>query len=237
MSDSNEQFANPQEYWGSFWPSAGEDTGGAPPVERMNWTQYPGHGPSTDFLQNPRTALEIGAATCVAGVALARLTGAEVTCVDFSATQMERARRWWGSEPGVTLVEADVLAFLATTGRFWDCIYSDWGAAFFIDPEVLLPLVLARLTPGGLFAFSSVEPLPPCYGPQILYGNGYRGHALAIVRWMLSPDQWTQALQQHGFEHIDVHVLPGPDGDLVGTLMGRGYAPTDVPTGGPGMSA
>jgi predicted TPR repeat methyltransferase len=118
-----------------------------------------------------------------------------------------------------------VLDFLSGTERRWDTIFSCWGAAFFIDPEVLLPLVLPRLNPGGLFAFSSVEPLAPCFGPQIVYGNGYRGQRLAIVRWMLSCDQWTRALERHGFTGIDVQVLPGPQDDLVGTLMGRGHAP------------
>lgn len=225
------EHASPQAFWGDFWPTAGEETGGVPPAERIHWTQYPHHGPGAEFLGSPRTALEIGAATCVAGVALAR-TDVKVTCVDFSPHQMQRARRWWSSEPNLTLVEADVLDYLATTTTRWDCIFSNWGAAFFTDPDVLLPLVLPRLTPGGLFAFSSVEPLAPCYGPQITYGNGYRGPRLAIVRWMLSNEQWTAALARHGFRSIDIHTLPGPEEGFVGTTMGRAYAPWTPGAGG-----
>jgi predicted TPR repeat methyltransferase len=220
-SNACQQFSSAEEYWGSYWPAAGEDTGGVPPVDRMNWTQYPGHGPGAEFLGRPKTALEIGAATCVAGVTLARATGAEVTCVDSSLVQVARARDWWAGEPRITVVEADVLAYLADTDQRWDCVFSNWGAAFFIDPELLLPLVRPRLNPGGLFAFSAVEALAPCFGPQILYGNGYRGKRLAIVRWMLSVQQWTETLTRHGFDHADVRILPAREEGHVGTLLGR----------------
>lgn len=209
-------------YWDTYWPTAGQDTGGVPAADRIHWTQYPGHGPGAEFLGQPKTALEIGSASCVAGVALAR-TGVEVTCVDFSPHQMERARGWWAGEPNVRLVEADVLAYLAATASTWDCVFSNWGAAWFIDPDVLLPLILSRLNPGGVFAFSCVEPLAPCFGPQIMYGNGYRGPRLAIVRWMLSNEQWTDALERHGFVGVDVATLPGPEPEWVGTAMGRAY--------------
>ncbi|WP_037604332.1 class I SAM-dependent methyltransferase [Streptacidiphilus rugosus] len=213
-----------EDYWDTFWPKAGEDSGGVPAADRMHWTQYPFHGPGAEFLAEPKTALEIGSASCVAGVALAR-TGVDVTCVDFSPHQMERARRWWSDEPNVTLVEEDVLDYLARTALRWDCVFSDWGAAWFIDPDVLLPLVLPRLTPGGRFAFSCVEPLAPCFGPQIVYGNGYRGEALAIVRWMLSNEQWTEALERHGFADIEVITLPGTRPGWVGTTLGTAFAP------------
>ncbi|WP_042415204.1 class I SAM-dependent methyltransferase [Streptacidiphilus anmyonensis] len=214
---------SPEDYWDTFWPAAGEDTGGVPDVSRMRWTQYPFHGPGAEFLGEPKTALEIGSASCVAGVALAR-TGVDVTCVDFSPHQMERARGWWSDEPNVTLVEADVLHYLARTDQRWDCVFSNWGAAFFIDPEILLPLVLPRLNPGGLFAFSHVEPLAPCFGPQIKYGNGYRGEKLAIVRWMPSNEQWTELLDRHGFANVEVTTLPGKEAGWVGTTLGRAYA-------------
>lgn len=222
-TSGQQQYESAEEYWGSYWPSAGENTGGVPPVERMHWTQYPGHGPGTEFLGRPATALEIGSATCVAGVALARATGAQVTCVDSSPAQVARARRWWEGEPGVTLAEADVIDFLASTDTRWDCVFSNWGAALFTDPEILLPLIRPRLNSGGLFAFSAVEPLAPCFGPQIIYGNGYRGLRLPIVRWMLSVKQWTEALPRHGFDNVDVYILPAPKEGHVGTLLGRAY--------------
>lgn len=100
-------------------------------------------------------------------------------------------------------------------------IFSNWDASFFVDPEILLPLVLPRLTLGGMFAWSSVEPLAPGYGPQILYGNGYRGRRLPIVRWIPSNSQWRQVLTRHGFVDVEVTTLPAPQEDWVGTTMGR----------------
>jgi SAM-dependent methyltransferase len=218
-----EQYGSTEEYWGGFWPNAGQSAGGVPPVDRVNWTQYPGHGPGAEFLGAPSTALELGSATCVAGVALARATGAHVTCVDSSPAQVTRARRWWGGEPNLTIVEANVTAYLAESRQQWDAVFSDWGAMFFIDPEILLPLILPRLNPGGVLAFSCVEALYPGYGPQMLYGNGYRGRRLAVVRWMFPPAQWIDALEGHGYVDIDVRILPAVNDDHVGTLMGRAY--------------
>ena len=170
-----EQYGSTEEYWGGFWPDAGRSTGGAPPVDRVNWTQYPGHGPGAEFLGAPSTALELGSAN------------------------------------------------LAESRQQWDAVFSDWGASFFIDPEILLPLILPRLNPGGVLAFSCVEALHPGYGPQVLYGNGYRGRRLAVVRWMFPPAQWIDALERHGYVNIDVRILPAVNDDHVGTLMGRAY--------------
>ncbi|MCC9309966.1 hypothetical protein LN042_23310 [Kitasatospora sp. RB6PN24] len=74
-------------------------------------------------------------------------------------------------------------------------------------------------------AFSCVEPPAPCYGPQIMYGNGYRGPRLAIVRWMLTCEDWARTLERHGFTGVNVQMLPGPEPDFVGTIMGRATAP------------
>ena len=224
-ADGGEQFATIEGYWADYAPGDS-----VPVADRVHWTQYPGHGPGAEFVGSPRTALELGAATCAAGVALARTTGAEVTCIDFSPEQVARSRKWWSSEPGVTIVEADVLDYLAETDRRWELIFSDWGAVFFIDPQLLLPLIIRRLAPGGLLAFSCVEALHPCYGPQVLYGNGYRGKALPIVRWMYTPEQWARMLEHHGYVGIDVTILPAGQAGHVGTLMGRAYRPL-VPSG------
>ncbi|MFI9273175.1 class I SAM-dependent methyltransferase [Kitasatospora sp. NPDC052896] len=90
----------------------------------MHWTQYPHHGPGAEYLGAPKTALELGGATCGASVALTR-TGVQVTAVDFSAVQMERAPQWWAGEPNLTLVEADLTDYLAHTEERFDAVFSN----------------------------------------------------------------------------------------------------------------
>lgn len=42
-----------------------------------------------------------------------------------------------------------MVEFLRASEQRWDTIYSVWGAAWFSNPNVLLPLVRGRLEPGG----------------------------------------------------------------------------------------
>jgi len=118
-----------------------------------------------------------------------------------------------------------VLEFLAGTKDTWDTIVSNWGAGMFCDPILLLPHLVPRLASGGVYVFSHVEPLAPGYGPQVLYGNGYRGRRVPVVRWLYSPEQWERMLLRAGFSKVEVEVLPGPTPDHVGTVIGRAWTP------------
>ncbi|MFD7863024.1 class I SAM-dependent methyltransferase [Streptomyces sp. NPDC059783] len=54
--------------------------------------------------------------------------GVEVTAVDFSVVQVERARRFWKGERRLTFVHAGACAFLDADGPRFDAIHSTWGA-------------------------------------------------------------------------------------------------------------
>ncbi len=68
-----------------------------------------------------------------------------------------------GAAPG------DALAYLGETYTVFDAIYSVFGAGWFSDPGLLLPIVHANLKPGGVFAFSQRPPVEGCYGCQASY--------------------------------------------------------------------
>ncbi|MFI1811130.1 methyltransferase domain-containing protein [Streptomyces sp. NPDC020422] len=56
------------------------------------------------------------------------------------------------------LHRADALTYLGDTFTTFDAVYSVFGATWFTDPGLLLPMVHANLKPGGVFAFSQQPP-------------------------------------------------------------------------------
>lgn len=210
----------PAEYWDTYMPHRGEGPQPAPLVSGFEWTQYPGHGPGAELLGTPRTALDLGPAEGKEAVSLARL-GVRVTAVDLSAVQVARARRWWQAVPGLRFVQADARDYLASGTELFDAVYSVWGAAWFTDPEELLPLVADRLEPGGVFAFSHAEPGGDDLGPQPMRGKWLEGRAseLTVLRWQYTAESWSDLLKRHGFTSIDARVLEAPTAAGLGTLL------------------
>lgn len=212
----------PAEYWDTYMPHRGEGDQPAPVVDRFEWTQYPGHGPGGEVLGRPRRALDLGPAEGKEAVFLAR-QGVAVTGVDLSPVQVARARRWWRDEPGLSFVQADACAYLASDTEPFDAIYSVWGAVWFTGPEQLFPLVASRLAAGGVFAFSQAEAAPGSYGPQPMRGKWLEGREreLTVLRWQYKPGTWADLLKRYGFTDIDACVLEAPGVGKLGTLMVR----------------
>ncbi|MGW0708579.1 class I SAM-dependent methyltransferase [Streptomyces sp. NPDC002643] len=216
----------PAEYWDKYKPHKGEGPQPAPSAERFDWTQYPGYGPGAEVLGTPRRALELGPAEGKEAAHLAR-QGVEVTGVDFSPVQVERARSWWKGTPGLAFVHGEVCTYLSSTSTKYDAIYSVWGAVWFTDPEDLFPRVFQRLSPRGVFAFSQAEPVAGSYGPQPMRGKWLEGREreLTVLRWQYAPEMWADLLKRHGFTDVDARILTAPEPGNLGTLMVRAQAP------------
>lgn len=215
---------NLPEYWDTYKPHRGDGEPPAPEADSFEWTQHPGHGPTDDILGRPRSVLELGSAEGKEAVFLAR-KGIDVTALDFSAAQVERARKWWDGTDHLAFAHAEACDYLASTETSYDAIFSIWGAVWFTDPDVLIPLIAGRLNPGGVFAFSQAEPIEGYYGPPAMYGNGLSGRKLTVLRWNYPPETWRDLLKRNGFTDIDAHVLEAPDPQDVGTLMVRARVP------------
>lgn len=216
----------PAEYWDTYLPYRGEDVQPSPPVDRFEWTQYPGHGPGAEALGKPRRALDLGSGQGMEAVFLAR-QGVEVAGVDLSPVQVSRARTWWKDVAGLSFVQADACDYLTSTSTAYDAIYSVWGAVWFTDPDQLLPLVAQRLAASGVFAFSHAEPVPDVYAPQPMRGKWLDGREreLTVTRWQYSPQTWADLLKRHGFTGIHARVLAAPDLAGAGTLVVSARAP------------
>ncbi|OXM50287.1 SAM-dependent methyltransferase [Amycolatopsis thailandensis] len=187
-------------------------------VPALGWTQYPGHGPGAELLGDPHSTLELG---CGRGDAVASLAGqgVDATGVDVSAVHCEQARHRYGTIAGARFEHTDVLEYLAAADRAWDAIYSIWGALWFLDPAVLLPLIHEHLTPGGRLVFSHAPPVPSAYGRQGMYGAAFTAEPVWIYRWSYEPDMWAELLRSNGFDHIRARVEPAPEPGHLGTLI------------------
>ncbi|MFG2111339.1 class I SAM-dependent methyltransferase [Streptomyces sp. NPDC048718] len=214
----------PAEYWDKYHPHRGEVPQRRPAADRFDWTGLPGIGPGAEILGTPKTALDLGPAEGGNAAFLAR-SGIEVTAVDFSAVQVDRARGFWHDTAGLEFVHAEACAFLDQDMRLWEAIYSTWGAVWFTDPDELFPRIARRLAPGGVFGFSHREPLTGQYGAQKMGGPWLEGREteLTVLRWQYTPEQWADALKRHGFTDVQADVIPSPDGSL-GTLMATAKA-------------
>ncbi|MDV5143298.1 class I SAM-dependent methyltransferase [Streptomyces sp. SBC-4] len=210
----------PAEYWDKYKPHQGQGDQPRPPARAFDWTGLADGGPGAELLRSPATALDLGPAEGENAAVLAR-AGVEVTAVDFSAVQVERARRFWEGEPRLTFVHAEACAYLDQGTDRFDAIYSTWGAVWFTDPEELFPRVAARLAPGGVFAFSHREPFVGQYGAQEMGGKWLDGREteLTVWRWQYGPEQWADILKRHGFTAVHTQVLTNLDPAALGTLL------------------
>ncbi len=187
------------------------------------WTQYAGHGPGRDILGDPETVLEIG---CGTGRHLAFLAakGIKSTGLDLSPVMVENTTERWGSL-GARFICGEVLDHLTASPETYDAIYSIFGAVWFTDPERLLPLVAARLNPGGVFAFAQPPAIPGAYGPQGMYKGGFAGPERYTYRYSYPPRTWEDMLRAAGFVHAHAQVINAPKPGHIGTLLVRAVRP------------
>lgn len=132
-------------------------------------------------------------------------------------------RERWPGVDGIELHQADALTYLGGTCTIFDAVYSVFGAAWFTDPGLLLPVVRASLKPAGVFAFSQRPPVEGCYGCQASYiPRGLDEDPAVVKRWDYGPDAWALILKEHGFVDVSVSVLAPPSGSRrTGTLPVR----------------
>ncbi|GAB2812656.1 class I SAM-dependent DNA methyltransferase [Streptomyces daliensis] len=204
-----------RELWDTYARSekVREQAVSGPPAFR--WTQYEGHGPGVELLGDPGTALEIGCGTArMAGYLSER--GVKVSGVDLSPVMVEQVSRRW---PGVRFFAAEVLEHLSQNEDTYDAVYSMFGAVWFTDPEKLFPLVLQRLSPGGVLAFSQPPAIPGAYGPQGMYKGGFAGRAMYTYRYSFEPETWGDLLLGAGFGTVRTEVVDAPVEGHIGTLI------------------
>ncbi|MGK5533661.1 class I SAM-dependent methyltransferase [Streptomyces sp. URMC 129] len=205
-------------------------------VTWFNWTLHPDHGPGADVLGSPETVLELG---CGSGRNIAHLArlGAKAVGLDVASSRIDRARERFGDIPGLDLVCDEATAYLGAGGQQFDAVFSVFGAVWFTDPAILMPLIRASLRPGGILAFSHHPPIEGCYGCQGSYvhpANG--GRPVPLRRWAYTPDMWRGILTSHAFEAVTGRIIPAPDGDGLDTMLVTATRPRHQPPASTGAA-
>lgn len=175
----------------------------------LNWTQYPDHGPDESVLGEltGKRVLELGSG---AGANLAHLAtlGAICTGVDIAPSRAHAAQQTWGHLGDITFATADAVDFLATTTTTFDVVYSIFGAVWFTDPEILLPLLRNRMNDTGVIAFS--------HPPATLH----EARPDQVVRqWHLPPGRWTDLLTASGFANATAEIIDAPVAGQPATVL------------------
>lgn len=204
-------------------PGAARATPRASALQQMpwfTWTPYADCGPGADVLGSPSTALELGSGI---GDNAAHLVhrGVDVTVVEPDGRRLARVEDQWGYLRALRPVQREAVDFLRLKGPRYSAVYSVFGAAWTTDPRVLLPLVRARLTPGGVYVFSQEAPIEGCYGCQGFYARGRDGRPVPVRRWAYTPAMWHDLLRGHGFQRVVAGIIPAPEPRDVPTLIVR----------------
>ncbi|WP_433528159.1 class I SAM-dependent methyltransferase [Micromonospora sp. CA-263727] len=177
---------------------------------RFEWTQYPGHGPGIELFGqlHGQHVVELG---CGNGdnLAAVAMTAARCTGVDVAPGQIRRARIRWG-HLGIRYACDDAGTYLTLHRAPLDICYSVFGAIGHTPPAQILPLIAARLRPGGHLLFSVAD--PDWLGQNRRALQLPSGGTVPVARWLASPTGWRQATRAAGFVVTDTHEVDAPAG-------------------------
>ena len=133
--------------------------------------------------------------------------------MDIAPARTVNATRAWGHLPNLEFVTADAVDHLAGNPRRYDIAYSIFGAVWFTDPDLLLPLIHQALTPAGILAFSQLPTSDNPPPPQ-----------QQIIQYHLPITRWEALLTAAGFEQIHGQLIPAPSEKETGTVLIRAVA-------------
>ena len=194
-----------------------------PPLpERLEWAPWQGVGPGAEILGDVtgKRVLDIGSGPGHHAVHLARMHDAQVTAIELSLTQHQRATGTHAGTPGVQFVHGDVIDYLRTAPPF-DAAYAI-GSLAFTDPHRSLPALRDGLRPGAPLILSLLHTDLHGRGPSTTVASREQmimlrdDPPLPTRMWVLAPQLWEELLTEHGFrvEAIDL-LLPSDENSPV----------------------
>ncbi|MFG3037178.1 methyltransferase domain-containing protein [Streptomyces sp. NPDC048330] len=204
---------------GEIWTLYGQHQLGRtfdlPELDGWAW-DIPESGPGIDVFGNVAglRVLDLGAGVGRHAARLAAL-GADVTAVDASPTQHQRALERYPDVPGLHLVCADAVEHLRQAAPY-DLIYSVSGVPF-LDPHRLLPALATGLKPGGRLLFTALHTNSAGAGPsdsvtarpEVLRLPGTDiEHQMHM--WVLEPQLWEDLVVGHGLVMEMVTAIDSP---------------------------
>ncbi|WP_438493055.1 bifunctional class I SAM-dependent methyltransferase/NUDIX hydrolase [Streptomyces asiaticus] len=189
-----------------------------PPVpERLEWTPWEGVGPGAEILGDVtgKRVLDIGSGPAHHAVHLARTHDAQVTAIELSLTQHQRAISAHAGTPGVHFVHGDVVDHLRTAQPF-DAAYAI-GSLAFTDPHRSLPALRDGLRPGAPLILSLLHTDLHGRSPSTTVAPREQmlrlrdDPPLPTRMWVLAPRLWEALLTDHGFRVEAIDLLRPSD--------------------------
>lgn len=189
-----------------------------PELDPWAW-DIPGAGPGIEVLGDVTglRVLDLGSGL---GRHAARVAaqGGQVTAVDSSPTQHQRAAARYPDTRGLALLCADAVDHLRDAEPY-DLVYSVSGLPF-ADPRSLLPALAGGIRAGGRLIFSALHTNSHGDGPstevaarpEVLRLPG-TAEEHAVHMWVLSPQSWEDLLGEHGFVLESVATIDSPQPD------------------------
>ncbi|MFJ9815242.1 bifunctional class I SAM-dependent methyltransferase/NUDIX hydrolase [Streptomyces sp. NPDC101151] len=194
------------------------DRGYMPPVpERLEWGPWQGVGPGAEILGEVtgKRVLDIGSGVGHHAVHLARTHGAQVTAIELSRTQHQRATGSHAGTPGVRFVHGEVIEYLRDADPF-DAAYAI-GSLAFTDPYRSLPALREGLLPGAPLVLSLLHTDLHDRGPSTTVAPREQmirlrdDPPLPTRMWVLAPQLWEDLLTEHGFRVEAIDLLRPSD--------------------------
>ncbi|WP_327258166.1 bifunctional class I SAM-dependent methyltransferase/NUDIX hydrolase [Streptomyces sp. NBC_01244] len=189
-----------------------------PEIERWDWG-VADTGPGIESLGDVAglRILDLGSGVGRHAARLAAL-GADVTGVDASPTQHERAVTRYPTAPGLRFVCADAVDHLRDATPY-NLIYSVNGLPF-LDPSRLLPVLGNALKPGGRLLFSALHTTSAGAGPstaatprpELLRLPG-TDQTHPVHMWVLTTQLWEDLLVEHGLTLEKATAIDAPQPD------------------------
>ncbi|MFF8369968.1 NUDIX domain-containing protein [Streptomyces lydicus] len=189
-----------------------------PELDRWNWG-IPDTGPGIEALGDVKglRVLDLGSGLGRHAAHLAA-RGADITAVDASPAQHQRAISRYPDTPGLHLLCADAEAHLRNADPY-DLIYSVCSMPY-LDPDRLLPALANGLKPGGRLVFSALHTNSHGNGPstevtprpEILRLPG-TAEDHPVDMWVLTPQLWEDLLVQQGLTMEAVTAIDSPKPD------------------------
>ncbi|MBA6441560.1 class I SAM-dependent methyltransferase [Streptomyces sp. GMR22] len=189
-----------------------------PPVpERLEWAPWEGVGPGAEILGDVtgKRVLDIGSGPGHHAVHLARTHDAQVTAIELSLTQHQRAISAHAGTPGGHFVHGDVVDHLRTAQPF-DAAYAI-GSLAFTDPHRSLPALRDGLRPGAPLILSLLHTDLHGRGPSTTVAPREQmlrlrdDPPLPTLMWVLAPRLWADLLTEHSFRVEAIDLLRPSD--------------------------
>ncbi|MFI5867579.1 bifunctional class I SAM-dependent methyltransferase/NUDIX hydrolase [Streptomyces sp. NPDC051546] len=215
MTDIEEQTAKIWTIYGAHQLTVRPDL---PEIERWDWG-VADTGPGIESLGDVAglRVLDLGSGVGRHAARLAAL-GADVTGVDASPTQHERAVIRYPTTPGLRFVCADAVAHLQDASPY-DLIYSINGLPF-LDPNRLLPALGNALKPGGRLLFSALHTTSAGAGPSTAATPRPENLRLPgtdqthpVHMWVLTTQLWEDLLVEHSLTLEKATAIDEPQPD------------------------